>query len=61
MGKYLAAQTHITELNILPEPEATELTSWRVANPASAILKRQESRGIQIVSSQRKFLFDIYD
>jgi hypothetical protein len=48
MGKHLLANAHITEL-----------TSTTVDEPALAILKRQGSRGITIVSLQRKTIFDI--
>jgi len=59
MGKHLLAKAHITKLNKLTESEVTELTSSTVDETALAILKRQGSRGITIVSSQRKIRFDI--
>jgi len=59
MGKHLLAKVHIAKLNELPESEVTELTSSTVDETALAILKRQRSRGVTIVSSQRKILFDI--
>jgi len=59
MGKHLLAKAHIAKLNELTESEVTELTSSMVAETAWAILKRQESRGITIVSSQRTIRFDI--
>ena len=46
-------------LNELTESEVTELTSTTVDETALAILKRQGSRGITIVSLQRKFRCDI--
>jgi len=58
MGKQLLAKAHIEKLNKLPELEVTELTSSTVDETALAILKRQGSCGIQIVSSQRKFAID---
>ena len=59
MGKHLLAKAHIAKLNELTESEVTELTSMTVDETALAILKRQGSRGITIVSFQRKFRFDI--
>jgi len=59
MGKHLLAKAHIAKLNELTEIEVTELTSSTVDETALAILKRQESRGITIVSFQRKIRFDI--
>jgi len=59
MGKHLLAKAHIAKLNELSESEVTELTSSTVDETAWAILKRQGSRGITIVSSQRKIIFDI--
>jgi len=47
-------------LNQLTESEVTELTSLTVNDTALAILKSQGSRGITIVGSQRKFIFDIW-
>jgi len=60
MGKYLLAKAHIAKLNNLIESEVTELTSSTVDETALAILKRQGSRGITIVSSQWKIRFDIH-
>ena len=54
MGKHLLANAHIAKLNELPVSEVTELTSSTVTETALAILKREGSRGILIVSSQRK-------
>ena len=57
--KHLLAQAYIAKLNKLTESEVTELTSSTVDETALAILKRQGSRGITIVCSQRKIIFDI--
>jgi len=54
MGKYLVAKGHIAKLNKVTVSDVTELTSSTVAANALAILKRQGSRGIPIVSLQRK-------
>jgi len=59
MGKHLLAKTHIAKLNELTEWEVTELTSSTVDETALAILKRQRSCGITIVSVPRKMIFDI--
>jgi len=59
MGKQLPAKAHIAKLNKLTEREVTELTSSTVFETAWAILKQQRRRGILIVSSLRKFRFDI--
>jgi len=59
MGKHLLVKVHIAKLNELTESEVTELTSFTVDATALAILKRQGSRGIKIVSLQRKIIFDI--
>jgi len=59
MGKHLLAKAHIAKLNELTESEVTELTSSTVDKTALAILKRQGSRGITIVSLQMKTIFDI--
>jgi len=59
MGKHLLANAHIAKLNELTGSEVTELTSTTVDETALAILKRQGSRGITIVSLQRKTIFDI--
>jgi hypothetical protein len=58
MGKYLLAKAQIPKLNNVTESEVTELTSSTVNEPALAMLKRQGSRGLPIVSSQTKFTFD---
>jgi hypothetical protein len=59
MGKHLLAKAHIAKLNKLTESEVTELTSSTVDETALAILKRQGSRGMTIVSLQMKIIFDI--
>jgi hypothetical protein len=59
MGKHLLAQAYIAKLNELTESEVTELTSWTVDETALAMLKRQGSRGITIISVLRKMIFDI--
>jgi len=59
MGKHLLAKAEIAKLNELTESEVTQLTSSTVDETAFAILKRQGSRGITIVSLQRKIIFDI--
>jgi len=57
--KQLLAKAHIAKLNEWTESEVTELTSSTVDETALAILKRQGSRGIKIVSSQSDFIIDI--
>ena len=59
MGNHLLPKAHIAMLNKLTESEVTELTSLTVDETALAILKRQGSRGITIVCSQRKIIFVI--
>jgi len=59
MGKHRLAKAQIAKLNELTVSEVTELTSSTVDETALAILKRQWSWGIRIVSSQRKFKFTI--
>jgi len=59
MGKHLLAKAHITKLNELTESDVIELTSSTVDETALAILKRQGSRGITIVSLQRNIRLDI--
>ena len=56
--KHLLAKLHIAMLNELTELEVSKLTSTTVGGTALAILKRQGSQGIKIVSSQMKFIFD---
>jgi hypothetical protein len=52
--KHMLAKAHIAKLNKLTETEVTELTSSMVDETAVAILKRQGSREITMVSLQRK-------
>jgi len=59
MGKHLLAKAHIAKLDELTESQGTELTSSTVDETALAMLTRQGSRGITIVSSQRKIIYDI--
>jgi len=59
LGKHLLAKAHIAKLNKLTETEVTELTSLTVDETAWAMLKRQGSRGITIVSLQKTIRFDI--
>jgi len=59
MGKHLLANAHIAKLNELTESEVTELTSSTVDETALAILRRQGSRGIPIVSSLSQVIFNI--
>jgi len=59
MGKHLLAKAHIAKLNELTVSEVTELTSSTVDETALPILKRQGSREIPNVSSQRKFKLTI--
>jgi len=59
VGKHFLAKAHIAKLNELTELEVTELTCSMVDLAVLAILKRQGSRVITIVSSQRTFIFDI--
>jgi hypothetical protein len=59
MGKHTQANVYIAMLNKLTSSEVTQLTSWTVDDTTLAILKRQRSWGIPIVSSQRKFIFEI--
>jgi len=59
MGKHWMAKAHIAKSNKLTVSEVTESTSSTIDETALAILKRQGSRGIPILSSQRKFKFTI--
>jgi len=59
IGKHLLVKAHITKWNEIPKSEVTALPSLTVDETALAILKKQGSRGITIVSSQRKIRFDI--
>jgi len=59
MGKHLLGKADIAKSNELTVSEVTKLTGSTVDETALAILKRQGSRAIPIVSSQRKFKFTI--
>jgi len=59
MGKHLLAKACIAKLNKLTVSDVTELTSLTVDETALGILKQQGSRGIPMVSLQRKFTFTI--
>jgi len=59
MGKHLLAEAHITKLNKSTVSEVTKLTSSTVDETGLAILKRKGSSSIPIVSSQRKFKFNM--
>jgi len=58
MWNHLLANVHNEKLYKLTQSEVTELTSSMVDETSLAILKREGRRGITIVSSQRKFIFD---
>ena len=59
MGKNLLATAHIANFNKFREKEVTQWTSSMVDETALGILRRQGSRGITFVSSQRNIIFDI--
>jgi len=59
MGKHLQAKAHIAKLNVLTVSEVTHLTSSMVDETAFAILNRQGSWDIPIVSLWRRFKFNI--
>jgi len=59
MGRHLLRKSQIAKLNKLTESEVTELSSSTVNGTALATLTSQGSRGITIVSVQRKSIFDI--
>jgi len=59
MGKHLLAKAHMAKLNELTESEVTELTSSKVYETALAILRRQGSQGISIVSLLSQVILDI--
>ena len=59
MGKHLQASAHIAKLKELTVSEVTELTSSTVDETDLALLQSQGSPGIPIVSSPRKFTFNI--
>jgi len=58
MGKQLLATADIAKSNELTESEVSEMTSTTIDETALAILKRQGSQGIKIVSLQKTFIFD---
>jgi len=59
MCKHLLAEVHIAKLNELTMSEVPDMTSSMVDETGLAILKRQGSQVFRIVSSQRKFKFNI--
>jgi hypothetical protein len=59
IGNYLPATVQIPKLNKLTMLEDTKFTSSIVHELALAMLKRQGSWGVSIVSSQQQFIFDI--
>jgi len=59
VGKYLLAKAHSAKLNELTEFKVTELTTSMLDKTALAILTRQGSQRISIVSLQGKIRFDI--
>jgi len=59
MGKNWLAKSHIAMLNKLTVSEVTEFASSTVDETYLAILSREETRRIPIVSLQMKFKFTI--
>jgi len=59
MGKHLRAKAHIAKWSELTESKITESTSLTVDETTLAILKRQGSWAITIVSSQSQIIFAI--
>jgi hypothetical protein len=59
MRKHWLAKAHIAKFNELTNIDVTELNSLTVDETALVILKRQGSRGIIIVSLQRKIRSDM--
>jgi len=59
LGKHLLANAHIAKSHESTESGVTELSSSTVHKITLAILNRQGSWGITIVSSQRQLMFDI--
>jgi len=59
MGKHLLASCHIAMSSEVIESGVTALISSTVNDSALAIVKRQASRGITIVSLQSKIIYDI--
>jgi len=60
MEKQLLVKAYIAKLNEITGWEVTHLTSSTVDVTSVAILKWQQCQGIPILSSQRKFVFEIY-
>jgi len=59
MGNHLLAKAHLAKLNELTQSEVSELTNSTVDETALAVLNQQGSRGITILRSELKLLFDI--
>jgi len=59
MGKHLRVKAYIARLNELGELEVTDLNRSMVDETSLAILNRQGSRAITIVSLQSHIIFDI--
>jgi len=57
MGKHLLQKKYIAKLNELTELGVSELIFMPIDETTLAVLKRQGSQGMTIVSSQRKFIF----
>jgi len=60
LGKHMLAKAHIAKFNESTESQVTEFTSSTVDETALAILKRQGSQEITLVSSQMKIRFAIH-
>jgi len=60
MGKHSLPKAQITNWNASTETEVTQSNSSTVDETVLAIFKREGSSGMTIVSSQSKFIFDIY-
>ena len=58
MGTHLLAKAHIAKVNKSTRTEVSELTSTTVGETALALLKRQGTHGVTIVTTQKKFIFD---
>jgi len=59
MANHLLEKAHIAKVNELTEAEVAELSSSMLDETAFAILTRQGSREITIITSQRKLIFHI--
>jgi len=59
MGKHLLVQAHIAKLNQSMGWKVTDLTSSTVGETVLPIWKTQQGWWITVLSSQRKFIFDI--